>query len=275
MRIRPLGLTKFNIIMGCMVFWTHCSSGHGDFAFGAIFWGDNSLRIALLEDDLELSKLITLWLEAEGHTVWSTPSGKAFIKALNRETFDLLILDWIIPDLSGEEVLMWVRKHLDWPIPVIFTTNKVREEDIVHALKMGADDYMTKPLRHAELVARINALGRRGVHQPAEPAVQDFGVFRIDRTTHSISRGGEPLELTQKEYDLAVFLFNNAGRLLSRGHILENVWGHTVQLNTRTLDTHVSRIRQKLALGESNGWVLNSIYQHGYRLERFGSDNAA
>ena len=230
------------------------------------------MRIALLEDDLDLSKLIALWLGAEGHTVWSTPSGKEFIKTLTRETFDLLILDWIIPDVSGEEVLKWVRRHLDWPIPVIFTTNKDREEDIVHALKLGADDYMNKPLRRAELVARINALGRRGVHHGGQESAQEFGIFRIDRPNHRITRAGNPIELTQKEYDLAVFLFTNSGRLLSRSHILESVWGHTVQLNTRTLDTHISRIRQKLELGEPNGWVLNSIYQHGYRMERVDSN---
>lgn len=226
------------------------------------------MRVALLEDDADQARLLVKWLSEAGHTCEHFDASRRFIRQIKRESFDLLVLDWLVPDMSGLEVLDWVRDNLDWRIPIIFVTTMDREEDIVRALEHGADDYITKPVRERELLARIAAVARRTVSADEGKPELDFEPFRIDQEHRLVYRTGERIELTQKEYDLAVFLFKNAGRVLSRGHILQNVWGRNPDINTRTVDTHVSRIRTKLGIAPETGWRLTSVYQHGYRLER-------
>ncbi len=226
-----------------------------------------ALRIGLLEDDPDQAEVTSLWLEDQGHHCIRFSGGRDLIRALRSESFDLLLLDWLVPDMSGLEVLHWVRNRYEWKIPIIFVSRLGSEEDVVQALEAGADDYMEKPLRRMELLARINALVRRmQVGKDASGALR-FDPYLIDVNTRAIRLRDEWISLTQKEYELAVFLFRNAGRALSRGHILDSVWGTRPDLNTRTVDTHVSRLRKKLHLTPDNGWVLSSIYQHGYRLE--------
>jgi DNA-binding response OmpR family regulator len=174
----------------------------------------------------------------------------------------------MIPDMDGYEVLGWVRQNFEWPIPVVFVTAKDEEDDIVRALEQGADDYIVKPAKQRELVARITAVARRVAPVDEAHSVIDFEPFHIDLTNHEVRKAGQRIDVTQKEYELIVFLFRNMGRVLSRAHILESVWGRNPDINTRTVDTHVSRIRTKLALAPEMGWKLSSIYQHGYRLER-------
>ncbi|MGW8248206.1 MAG: response regulator transcription factor [Acidiferrobacterales bacterium] len=229
------------------------------------------MRIALLEDDKDQAALVNLWLEGAGHEVKIYPTSREFQKAVARDSYDLLVLDWILPDINGDEVLKWVRETVDWPIPVLFMTQRDAEEDVVHILELGADDYMAKPVSQAVLIARINALGRRARPREDEAQSTDYGTYHLDPKTHTISVNGEAIELTSREFDLAWFLFRNSGRVLSRGHILEAVWGSSPDLNTRTVDTHISRLRKKLNIGEENGWRLKAIYQHGYRLESLNS----
>ncbi len=226
------------------------------------------MRVALLEDDPDQARLLRKWLTDAGNVCEHFDASKIFIREVKRESFDLLILDWLVPDMSGLEVLDWVRENLDWRIPILFVTTMDREEDVVRALEHGADDYMTKPVRERELLARINAVARRSQSVDETRPVLEFEPFRIDQEHRFIERGGERIDLTQKEYELAAFLFRNGGRVLSRGHILQNVWGRNPDINTRTVDTHVSRIRTKLGIGPETGWRLTSVYQHGYRLER-------
>jgi DNA-binding response OmpR family regulator len=232
-----------------------------------------TLRIAYLEDDPDQAKLVKHWLEESGHHVSSYQSGKELVRALRTESFDLLILDWMIPDMSGMEVLDWTRSHYDWNIPILFCTQRNREEDIVRALEAGADDYMEKPITPKELIARISALQRRTQLGLNNSQSLDFAPYTIDLASRAISLHGEWIELTQKEYDLAVFMFKNLGRAISRGHILDTVWGMSPELNTRTVDTHVSRLRKKLQLNQGTGWALSSIYQHGYRLDQVKSND--
>jgi DNA-binding response OmpR family regulator len=226
-----------------------------------------TMRIALLEDDIDLAKVVALWLQAAGHDCRHFANGRALINALHRDTFDMLVLDWIVPDTSGEEVLRWARQHLDWRIPVIFTTVRNTADDIARILDAGADDYVTKPIREKELLARINALARRTLPQEQPGSVEQYGRFTIDTDRRQVSCDDEAITLTEKEFELVLFLFRHAGRLLSRGHILEAVWGKSADLTTRTLDTHISRVRNKLGLVPENGWRLKGIYQQGYRLE--------
>lgn len=226
------------------------------------------VRIALLEDESHIAELLSACLEAEGHHVMAFERGNALIDSLRKVSFDLLILDWIVPDVDGEQVLAWVRNHLDWPIPVLFVTQRDEEQDVARILMAGADDYLVKPVRERELIARIEAVTRRARGQNTADPVIDQPPYRINTAARSVTLKGEPVTLTRKEFELAAFLFRNAGRILSRDHILESVWGHRAGMNTRTVDTHISRLRNKLALTPENGWRLSGIYHHGYRLEQ-------
>lgn len=226
------------------------------------------MRVALLEDDQDQAALFTEWLKAAGHTCEHFDTGKGFVRNIKHDSFDALILDWMVPDMDGFEVLRWVRENFDWPIPVVFVTARDDEDDIVRALEQGADDYVVKPAKQRELVARLTAVVRRAATVDEAQTTIEQEPFLIDLGNHQIQRDGERIDVTQKEYELIVFLFRNVGRVLSRAHILESVWGRNPDINTRTVDTHVSRIRSKLALAPEMGWKLSSIYQHGYRLEK-------
>lgn len=233
------------------------------------------MRIALLEDDKHQSDVMRVWLEAAGHEIQAFYDGASFREGMPEGDFDLAIMDWILPDTSGIDLLEWLRKELNWTAPAIFVTQRDEERDIVEALQKGADDYMIKPIRPLEMLARITAVTRR-IPAPRETSdVLEFGEFRITPSSRRIERNGEMLELTHKEFDLTLFLFRNLGRLLSRSSILENVWGTKADLNTRTVDTHVSRIRNKLELHPDQGWKLSAVYQHGYRLERLDASSEA
>lgn len=227
------------------------------------------MRIGLLEDDEHLAELMQLWMTEAGFDCQIFHTGKTFIRAINRESFDILMIDWCLPDTNGDDVLIWIRNNIDWAIPVIFVTQRDAEEDIVHVLELGADDFMTKPVRKGELIARLRALFRR-VNSSREnrEGVIDIPPYQINQPLRTISRDGREIELTQKEFELASFLFRNLGHVVSRNHIMESVWGQGEALNTRTVDTHISRIRTKLELTPENGWRLSAIYQHGYRLEQ-------
>ncbi len=227
------------------------------------------MRIALLEDEQDQADLVSAWLNAAGHSCHVYMLGKDLVREAQRETFDLFLLDWEVPGMSGAEVLVWIRANIAEPVPVLFVTARAREEDIVHALSNGADDYMVKPLGKLELLARVDALARRAraSGQQAED-VLEYGRLSVDCRNRQAKLDGEEVAMTQKDFELTVFLLRNMGRLLSRGHILEAVWGQSAEINTRTVDTHVSRIRGKLKLTPEKGWRLWAVYQHGYRLER-------
>ena len=233
------------------------------------------MRIAVLEDDTDQVELMQSWLKEVGHECQDFGSGSAFKTALLRETFDLLVVDWNLPDTTGPEVLSWVREHLDWRIPVLFVTSRDHEEDIVYALQHGADDYMTKPVKQQETLARITALGRRSQPLGEEETNLKQGRFEFDIANRQVIIDTDTIQLTNKEFDLALLLFRNPGRLLSRNYILENIWGTTAELSTRTVDTHISRVRNKLGIHPDNGVRLNAIYNHGYRLETLATSKTA
>jgi DNA-binding response OmpR family regulator len=226
-------------------------------------------RIAVLEDDPSQAKLLQHWIDSQGYICRLFDKGGDILRSVLRDTYDLVVLDWRVPDLSGEEVLKAIRKSVREPLPVLFTTGRDREEDIVHALKAGADDYLTKPLRRLEFLARVEALLRRsrGHGRDAGEAVE-AGAFRIDLAGRTLHKDETLIELTQKEFDMAALLFRNVGRLLSRSYLLDTVWGISADVSTRTVDTHASQLRTKLRLYPEEGWRLSAVYQHGYRLER-------
>lgn len=231
-----------------------------------------SPRIAVLEDDSSQAKLVEHWIASQGYVCRTFSRGRDILDALLHDTYDLAVLDWRVPDVSGEEVLRLLRKSLREPLPVLFTTARDREEDIVHALKSGADDYLVKPLRRLEFLARLEALLRR-FRGPALDAERPIEVeeFRIDPQGRTVHKAGTLIELTQKEFEMAALLFRNVGRLLSRSYLLDAVWGISAEVSTRTVDTHASQLRSKLGLYPEHGWKLSAVYQHGYRLERIAS----
>jgi two-component system response regulator RegX3 len=222
------------------------------------------MHIGILEDDLDLLQKYEVLLKGHGHTCQCYTEAAAFIKALGDQKFDLLLIDRILPESSGDAVLLWVRKNIGWLLPIIFVTSCDTEKDIVDALQAGADDYLVKPPRLRELLARIDVLTR---HVKASP-ILEFGKYKIDPNSRQISLAGKMLKLTQKEFELANYLFQNLGNLLSREHLLEQLWGLNGQVDTRTLDTHISRIRSKLEIGPVNGCQIFPVYAWGYRMER-------
>ncbi|MCK5385835.1 MAG: response regulator transcription factor [Gammaproteobacteria bacterium] len=224
------------------------------------------MHIAIVDDDPDIAALMMLWLEEEGHECTHYSSGQDFIKAIRSKNYDIVLLDWIMPEFDGEQTLNWIKSHEDIDVPVIFVTQKATEDDIAKILTLGADDYITKPVRHKEMIARINAVARR-TNPQIDDEVIELSPYRIDSTAREVKVDGEQIKLTEKEFKLVYFLFKNVGRLLSRDHILSAVWGYDLGLNTRTVDTHMSRIRKKLNILPEKGWRLSSIYHQGYRLE--------
>lgn len=232
------------------------------------------MRIGLLEDDTSQIELVSLWTKETGDDLQFYTSGKDFRKSMKIEDFDLLILDWHLPDTTGIDELDWLRNEKASNIPVIFITSRDDEASVVEALDHGADDFMVKPVNKAITLSRIQALQRRNkinrddLEAGAEKstAIESFDPYEIDQTQRKIYLDGEEIKLTTKEFELAVFMFHNAGSLITRAQLLEEIWGTTAELNTRTVDTHISRVRSKLSINPAEGWRLVSIYQRGYRL---------
>ncbi|KAF1043627.1 response regulator transcription factor [Xylophilus sp.] len=237
------------------------------------------MRIAALDDDADLLELVQQVMHGMGHVCHTYLDGASLLKALRRESFDLLILDWHLPDISGPEVIEWVRRNIGDRLPILFVTNRQQEQDIVAGLAVGADDFMGKPVRVGELSARVAALLRRS-YAPQPTTTLAFGRYVFHPDTRSVEVDGKFVELKNREYDLALFLFQNIGRLLSRDHLREIVWGQSPEVASRSLDTHLSRLRTKLDLRPANGFVVSAIYGVGYRFEAVdprlaGQDGAA
>jgi len=224
------------------------------------------MRIAALDDDALQLDLIRQATEAMGHVCHAHLSGAELLKEMRRETFDLLIVDWHLPDTTGPEIVRWVRKNVGAQMPILFVTHRQEERDIVEGLGSGADDFMVKPVRIGELRARVAALLRRA-YPANEGGVQEFGRYRFLSETRSIEIDGTPVELKNREYDLALFLFQNMGRLLSRDHLKEIIWGQVADVMSRSLDTHISRLRTLLDLRPANGFILSAVYGIGYRFD--------
>jgi DNA-binding response OmpR family regulator len=225
------------------------------------------MRILLVEDDRLQRDVASSWLEHDGHAVKGAASVAEAVKALQRDSFDLVILDWMLPNGSGTEILHWVRERLP-KLPVMFATAKDEEGEIASILRSGADDYVVKPLRRAEFLARVEALGRRtGRLPPPREQVIEHGAYRLDPGARSITVEGRAVKLTPRMFDIAMLFFRREGELISRAELYERFWGTKEPPLTRSADTHVSRIRSALQLDGRHGMRLSSVYHHGYRLE--------
>ncbi|CAB3878131.1 response regulator transcription factor [Achromobacter mucicolens] len=225
------------------------------------------MKIASLEDDLDQARRIQQVLTAAGYACTSYHQSRDLLAALRTEAFDLVLLDWHLPDIDGDDVVRWLRTHIGARIPVIFLTNRSAEDDLVEGLRAGADDYIVKPMRPLELLARVAALLRRS--QIAEPVDQTIEVarYRVDPAARVVTLDDVAITLAPKEFELALLFFRNIGRLMSRDVLAECVWNREIPATSRTLDTHLSNIRQKLQLRPQHGVRLTSSYALGYRLE--------
>lgn len=224
--------------------------------------------IGCVEDDPDQTELLRLWLEHAGYGCAVFATASDFRRRLGNEAVDLVLLDRSLPDAKGLEVLAWIRQSPNAKLPVIFLTASGDEADIIEGLAAGADDYVVKPPKQGELLARVAAVLRRRGSDADGAETIDLPPYRIDAQRRQISIHGESVELTQREYELACYLFRRQGRIVSRDALLENVWNLAGGVSTRTVDTHISRLRKKLGLAGEHGWRLTAVYQHGYRIEQ-------
>lgn len=224
--------------------------------------------IGCVEDDPDQTELLRLWLEHAGYGCAVFATASDFRRRLGNEAVDLVLLDRSLPDAKGLDVLAWIRQSPNAKLPVIFLTASGDEADIIEGLAAGADDYVVKPPKQGELLARVAAVLRRRSADAEDAEMLDLPPYRIDGRHRQISISGAPVELTQREYELACYLFRRQGRIVSRDALLENVWNLAGGVSTRTVDTHISRLRKKLGLAGENGWRLTAVYQHGYRIEQ-------
>jgi len=229
---------------------------------------ENKVKVGLLEDDLAQAKLLTQWLSEAGYQVFHQDTVAGFKTMLKEQPIDMALLDWQLPDATGVDALRWIREQYETHLPVIFSTQRDSEEDVVDALKAGADDYMIKPPRQAELLARLAAVGRRaGLDKANSPRLQ-LAHITVDQEAQKVFVHDREVKLTRKDYLLACCVIKNQGKLLSREYLLKEVWGVNAELNTRTVDMHISRMRRNLLLDPSCGYAIKTVYQHGYRLEK-------
>lgn len=224
--------------------------------------------VGCLEDDQDQAELLRLWLENAGYGCALFRNATDFRRRLGSEAVDLLLLDRSLPDASGLEVLAFIRQSSNASLPVIFLTASGEEADIIEGLAAGADDYVVKPPKQGELLARVAAVMRRRGADADGSDVLEIPPYRLDSQRRQIMVDGATVELTQREYELANYLFRRQGRIVSRDALLENVWNLAGDVTTRTVDTHISRLRKKLGLSGEHGWRLTAVYQHGYRIEQ-------
>ena len=229
------------------------------------------MKIAVLEQDRSQADLICQVLSAAGHSCQSFDSAKELLGQLRKDSADMLVMDWNVPDLEGAEVLRRAKEKMAANAPVIFLVGNNAEDDIIAGVTAGADDYLVKPLRRGELVARVSALLRRAYPSQNSAEQLKFGPFTFETRPGRLLKDGSIIDVTQKEFSLALLFFRNIGRPLSRAYIHESVWVRDTDVPSRTMDTHVSRVRNKLHLRPENGFRLVPVYSYGYRLEKLGA----
>jgi DNA-binding response OmpR family regulator len=228
-------------------------------------------RVAMLGDDRSQLFALRSCLLTAGYVAQRYEAAADFLCAVSTAGFDTLILGSSAKDLTGLEVLARIRLELNLTAPVIMVTPSKQEDYIVKVLRGGADECITTPVGDREFLARLEAVRRRWVNAP--PSVRSFQVGRltVNIEARRILLEERPVELTIKDYDLAVLLLRNADRFISRSEILQSIWGAEQQIKSRSLDTHMSRVRTKLQLIEIYGWRLRAEYSRGYRLERLNN----
>ena len=226
------------------------------------------MRILVVDDEKTLVKGMKFNLENEGYEVTAAYDGEAAVELAKKESFDLIILDLMMPVLSGTEACMKIREFSD--VPIIMLTARSEDADKIIGLESGADDYITKPFNILELKARIRALLRRANAAPQQKQPETLlltaGGITLDPEQRVAVKNGEIVELTAKEYDLIELLVKNPRRVYSRENLMDLVWGYTYAGDYRTVDVHIRRLREKLE-GASEQWSLKTVWGVGYKFE--------
>jgi DNA-binding response OmpR family regulator len=228
-----------------------------------------SSRILIVEDDTNLLETIKYNLRKEGYEVSTASDGVQAIEIARRDKPDLLLLDIMLPKISGFEICRILRREMT--VPIIMLTAKADETDKIVGLEIGADDYMTKPFSMRELLARVRAMLRRikmaESSTVTEPVVLKTNNLQIDMARHRVSLSGSVLELSPKEFDLLAFLATNKGLVFNREQLLEKVWGYDFAGDTRTVDVHIRWLRQKIEANPGHPQFLVTVRGTGYKLE--------
>lgn len=223
-------------------------------------------HLLVVEDERSLSEPLAFLLEREGYRVTVAQDGPAGLKSFEAGGVDMVLLDLMLPGIPGTEVCRSIRAQSQ--VPIIMLTAKDSEVDVVVGLELGADDYVTKPYSSRELLARIRAVLRRRVDDEEElDGVLGEGDVRMDLERHSVTVRGVETTMPLKEFELLEVLMRNAGRVLTRGQIIERVWGSDYVGDTKTLDVHVKRIRTRIERDPSNPDMLVTVRGLGYRFE--------
>ena len=222
-------------------------------------------RILVVEDEESFSDALSFMLRKEGFTVSIATTGPDALTQFEREPADLILLDLMLPGMSGTDVCRTIRTRSR--VPIIMVTAKDSEIDKVLGLELGADDYVTKPFSSRELVARIRAVLRRNVEDFGDSPVVEAGPVVIDPERHLVLVEGEPVSMPLKEFDLLEYLVRNAGRVLTRGQLIDRVWGSDYVGDTKTLDVHVKRLRAKVEADPAHPVHLLTVRGLGYKFE--------
>ena len=225
-------------------------------------------KILIVEDESSFSEALAFLLGKEGFETRVAEDGRKALEIFNSEGADLILLDLMIPEVSGVEVCRTIRTTSQ--VPIIMLTAKDAEIDKVVGLELGADDYVTKPYSSRELIARIKAVMRRGVTDDGsihDHDVMEVGPVRLNIGKHQVSVKGNPVSLPLKEFELLEFLMRNSGRVLTRSQLIDRVWGGDYYGDTKTLDVHIKRLRAKIEPDPSNPVLIQTIRGLGYKLE--------
>ncbi len=223
-------------------------------------------KVLVIEDNADLAFGLRTNLEIEGYAVVIAEDGERGLRLARETSPDLIVLDLMLPKVDGYRVLRELRKDAS-PIPVLILTARDEEADKVLGLRLGADDYVTKPFGVLELLARVEALLRRTQSlRDAQSDIVTFGAVRVDRRSRSVTRGGVPVSLTPKEYDLLLALCARDGGVVARADLLEEVWGYDSTVWSRTVDTHIAELRRKLEDEPAKPRHILTIHKFGYRL---------
>jgi two-component system response regulator RegX3 len=223
-------------------------------------------RVLIVEDEDSFSEAMSFMLRKEGFEVSVANNGALAIEEFDRTGADLVLLDLMLPGLSGTEVCREIRKRSN--VPVIMVTAKDSEIDKVVGLELGADDYVTKPFSSRELIARIKAVLRRaGTEIEDASDILELGAVRIDVERHIVSVEGQQIKLPLKEFDLLLMLMRNAGRVLTRGQLIDRIWGSDYVGDTKTLDVHIKRLRAKIEKDPANPIHLMTVRGLGYKFD--------